>query len=707
MRTISAQESAALASPDGYQSRVRVQIKDSGGTFRDYSTLEGIDWILNAEWNEDIDQPVATARLTLALNHYDLSLSPLMGGKLSGYVDIGREVKVEVATLPKDVAPTASDWLLVFHGYADQIGWGDRTLAVDCSDLGSKLQDTFIEVERTYSSASGTAVQTVMQSILDDNLGAGVVTLYTPTSPGWMIKAFIQRRENVLDALTTLAAQIGWVVRYKWDAGTSAFRLTLYSPDRAKTAIDRTIGPSTYLDVKQLVSSKANVRNAVQVIYSDSADLDTAGVPKRKTVTITDTASITKYGRQWMEIAEGASSQIDTSVEASKMANAALADLKDPKAEQEIELHLFPHAEVGDLYRFTANGVHYSADQDLAVVSISHSVSPTEARTSVVTRGTLSGPRSFWLGAQAAPGTAPSTPPTTAPPAGTQTRAEIAKALQAGYVGPAAVQPGVNLGSLVSNADFEAGAGANRYPDSWALTEVGNAIYLTTDAYSGGNAVEFFNDGVTTRGSLTSARFLARPGDYHVASLWGKRTAGVGTGVAVLNFYDSAGADAGSVTISDAVGNGGATWTRYAVNAVVPAAARYAAVRISGTLDVDTKIIYDSVVVTAGGEPYGTVVFLPDWGPWGDANFRDARFWRDAHGVVRLEGLAKNANAASLNVFALPVGFRPSKNLIFICQGSGGVIEVRVSASDGVVTVVNPTLNGWHSLSNVSFRAEQ
>lgn len=219
--------------------------------------------------------------------------------------------------------------------------------------------------------ASGTPVEEVIQNILDDNIGTGDTspTLLVPSSPSWAIRQFIQKRTFTWDAIKALANQIGWDIRYKWDSGSSAFRLTLYEPDRSSPSVDHVFGTSDYAEPTRLAVSLADIRNVVRVIYGDRADLWPGGIPKRKTVEVSDSASITKYGELWCEIQEGETSNIDTSTEASALANAALSDMKEPTAELTVPLvRGWPFVEVNDYYTFTADGVRFDSDQSLAVV---------------------------------------------------------------------------------------------------------------------------------------------------------------------------------------------------------------------------------------------------------------------------------------------------------------------------------------------------
>lgn len=255
---------------------------------------------------------------------------------------------------------------------------------------------TFTEVGVT-SITIGTAVETVLQQILDDNLGAGVVSLYVPTSPGWMIRGYQQDRGSLLDAVTRLADQIGWALRFKWDAGTSAFRLTFYDVDRAKTVQDATVVPSEVLDVSKASKDISVIRNAVRVVYSDTANRTPSKEPLRAVLEVTDATSISKYGRRFCEIAESSNSNIDTSAEAASLANAVLSDLKEPNLEWGVRLRFYPWLELADLLRFLPNGRHFSSEQKLAIVSVEHSLSATSGTTSISTRGKPSTGHARWL----------------------------------------------------------------------------------------------------------------------------------------------------------------------------------------------------------------------------------------------------------------------------------------------------------------------
>lgn len=255
----------------------------------------------------------------------------------------------------------------------------------------TSLSCTFTRRDAT-DGAAGTPVETVMQAILDDNLGAGVVSLYVPTSPSWAVRWFKQQRQSVLEALRTLAEQIGWCLRYRWHAGTSAWRLTLYDPNRSKTTPDVEVAPDQVRTVEACELTITDIRNVVRVVYSNSA-----GEGVRSIIELTDSASVATYGRRFCEVAEGSASNIDTSTEATRLATAILSDLAEPTATYGVELYPFPWVELTDLVRFLPDNLRSTGNLDLAVVAVSHEVVASKGATRITCRGKPSGGWDKWL----------------------------------------------------------------------------------------------------------------------------------------------------------------------------------------------------------------------------------------------------------------------------------------------------------------------
>lgn len=565
MRTLTTSEDKLLASGN-YAVHAKVEIKDSGGTWRDMRALEGQNWIEEVSYSESVDQPVGSAEVVLKRAAGQLNLATLVqGSKLNtltgSYAPLcqpGRELKISTATVPPGVAPSA--WVLVFHGFIDDVAIDSDGVRLACRDLGGVLQDLWCEQERIYglsptyqyartwtasytylngeavaptapdgaaymlfdvsggTGSSGTSEpvwptvgnfaalpgggassrvwgikatmpgkygatpwaastafalgdvvaypyaggarylpvycsqagttasvapnfstwntagevtdgtakwrqlgqcldvlsnyqgqklkDVIFQILLDNGCDS---TLDVPVAPTWMVLPWTQSRTPVLDAITTLAMMIGWTVRYRWSASASAFRLTLFQPDRSKAVPDRTLGPQNCLGIRNLSVSRAGVRNVIAVVYSDSSTLQANGVDYvRKTVTVSDATSISKYGRRWAEATEASASQVKDATTAAALANAVLSDLKEPLATQEAELQYMYCLELGDLLRFTGNSVHWDGNTDLAVVGIQHRIGEGQARTIIQCRGRPSGGFKQWHNRFTMPGVAPS-----------------------------------------------------------------------------------------------------------------------------------------------------------------------------------------------------------------------------------------------------------------------------------------------------------
>lgn len=486
MRAISADFDAILTATGGTQRRFRVQVKDSGGTFRDLSAYAGPDMVVGATWAENVDDNGHDCTVVVKRAIEALSLAPFMTaspanrafaypGTYAPLIDIAREVKVEWWIGADGTAP--GTFVIGFHGYIDSHSpaSGDGTLKFTARGQYALSLDAFVETERIYAysvdadatkgmrmyvngdafavgelvvpseakrnshfyavdsittgvggtegawptgaastvtfggvtfkekgpttTVTGTAVETVIQQILNDNV-TSAPTLTTAVSPSWNVRWFLQQRQAAWLGARALADQIGWDLRYKYNGGSADYRLELNDVPRAKVTPDRTFSKDQRFALSRLDTKLDNIRNVIRVVYLDSQDRDPQGNPKRKTVTVSDSTSISKYGRRFMEASEGKTSNIDSSAEATAFANAMLSDLKDPVAELEVDLPFFPFVELGDLYRFSADGIHFDTDQDLAVVAYSHQLrggSKPKATTTLTCRGKPSGGYLRWL----------------------------------------------------------------------------------------------------------------------------------------------------------------------------------------------------------------------------------------------------------------------------------------------------------------------
>lgn len=112
-------------------------------------------------------------------------------------------------------------------------------------------------------------------------------------------------------------------------------------------------------------------------------------------------------------------------------------------------------------------------------------------------------------------------------------------------------------------------------------------------------------------------------------------------------------------------------------------------------------------IVGATGEP----AFQNGWTNLA-SGFSVARFFKDPHGVVHLDGLLSAPGAVGNDSipFTLPAGYRPAYRLILAGQSSVGYSNSRVDvATDGTVRTQGVWTAGgqWVSLAGMTFRAEQ
>jgi hypothetical protein len=403
--TISAAESRWLTSRSRTNA-ARVRIRNSSGEWVDYGELHGRSWLDSVTLEESVDVPVMAATVTLKAQAFHRFLSPLMSlnNQLAGHLANGREIEISLAVVP-DGDDASSAYKVMFVGRIDRWSMVGRDL-IEISareSISRLLQDRWIEDETAYSTASGSPVQTIMQQILNEWADSTVLT--TPVSPEWMIREF-KRKGPVIDALRDLAMQIGWDVRVFRTADTSSAQLRFYEPDRSAGSTVRGFSADDYFSIDSLTEGLEDIRNVVVVWYSDRLDPDVGGVPRRKKVTATDAASVAKYGRRWMEIAEASTSNIDTATEATALANACLSDLATAESSHVVAMPLFWAVQLHDKYLFEANDVHYSSNMELSVMGYRHEVTADRAVTTLTMTGKAVAGRLRWIARDARAGIA-------------------------------------------------------------------------------------------------------------------------------------------------------------------------------------------------------------------------------------------------------------------------------------------------------------
>lgn len=353
------------------------------------------DFVKSVNITETVDNGAATASLEIKRNIYNLNLSPTMDSSplnefpVASAAATGPDARAPqdllvpgtaITIFSKRVANQRNDPnqvalvsdALIFQGTIDTVDWASDIITIECVDQGALLIDTYIEEEAAYNTPDGSStVEAAMQLIINNNV-TGPPTLYTPVTPGWTIGPWKQRRESVLQALQSLADQIGWVVKYKWDPITEAYRLTLSDPLRDQTRYDAVITTHDYTEISRIAQSLTNVRNVIRITFSDSAqvtgrDANGNSTYERKSITRENASSIASYGRRFMEISESATSNIDTTAEANNMGDAILRDLKQPEVTMDLDLPYW-EIEVGDRLLFEANNRTFDSERTFAVM---------------------------------------------------------------------------------------------------------------------------------------------------------------------------------------------------------------------------------------------------------------------------------------------------------------------------------------------------
>ena len=397
MRTVTAGETTLLQGAH-YATFARVLVEDADGTYQDLTNQDSLDWVQSGTVAQSIDQIVATGNFTfwrkqeggnsLAPLDEDSTLNRNLAAAYAPLIDVGRGIRCEFATVAIGSSPGGGDWQNVFEGVIDDWRVEDDFVNVMARDaIGAEIADRWVEQEWEYGTEAGRAVESVMQDILTEWTS---LTLYTPVSPSFLVTTYRQQKSSVMDALQQLAALIGWVVRPKWDDGTSAFRLTFHEPERSASVAAWTWAVNRYEKVPDLSLSRLHIRNALSLRYTNATNV-------RSQVTAEDATSITDYDRQFMEIEESEDSPIDTAAEAQAMIDAALLDLKDPIANQELKTFCFWPVQLDDYYQFNANDVHYTANQLFGVTGFRHEFGGGHIDTFIRTRGKPAGFISPWI----------------------------------------------------------------------------------------------------------------------------------------------------------------------------------------------------------------------------------------------------------------------------------------------------------------------
>lgn len=406
MRLITPTERSFLA--QNFNIHHKFWVKDVDNAWKELTNLGGVNWFVSAEWGSTIDQPMVAGTITLRRETSAGSIAPLMLGSLfnrnalGNYAPLiaeGRTIQLSTAVTPVGGSPVTGDWREMFNGKIDRIkSTPDGHLVLEFRDALARLADVWIEDPTIYSTPAGTPAEAVIQALINDWYPTPF-TIYTPISPGYLIHQYQQQPMTLLDAILEIARLPGYDFRYRWnselagDETAAKFRYTFYNSHAVKGTPDTEFGSGEYLDVSDLETSDADIRNAARGYYFDSGG-------NLQSLLREDAGSIAAFGRHFIQFAETVDSPINTAVEMFDFLGFVLNDLAAPPAVQEIETLYFWPIQLGDLYRFLPNGIHYDEAHDWYVTGWRHRIGvdgPGTGRTVISTRGTIAGAFGRWL----------------------------------------------------------------------------------------------------------------------------------------------------------------------------------------------------------------------------------------------------------------------------------------------------------------------
>ena len=509
----------------------RVDVQDGNGDWVNIDELPGGPWVKSVEYGEARSNTGKSATIKTAREEGEHSLSPLVTssrlnwiprdetGTYDPFFDLRRGLRIYAARVPVDSVPASTDWELVFDGEITNINSGGRNdVVIGARDNGAALQSSFIRDEIDYSVGTTTPMETVMQSILDDNVGG--ITLEVPQDPNADVTEFTQRREPVLTALKNLARRIGWDVRWVWSPTHEEFRLTLQEINRENPVPGGVLGPNDYVLMSSFKLDVSKIRTNGEVVYPSTETVDPAyvpptgytgthdwygqdetGEPLGTVLRLEHTDAAFRYGSDlFFSCIESESSLINTAPEAERFLVAMLDDMGTPDVDANVSLSHVAF-EIGlDFLRLLPDGVHADDAQQFSVMQYRHSFDMSGGgKTSLALRGKPSLGADSWLSIDARGGVLPSV---TVPvqfmagrPPGErlQSRLDLIEGSDANVSkGRRTSTPNANFGMLQSGPRFP--------PTSWSLQASGtwgvnwSHETATANVVTAGRAVKVEND---------------------------------------------------------------------------------------------------------------------------------------------------------------------------------------------------------------------
>jgi hypothetical protein len=409
MRNVSPTELADALGPDP-KVFARLDVTDPDGAWKDVTALGAgaLDYFIDAALADNLDDLTLDFGATVVRAEGPTkSLAPLMQASLlnrnaaavyAPFLDVARFWRIRIAVQSNPLAtPTYRELATgVVDDLLDQVDAG--TISLAGRGMEALLLDIDIAAATYGNDASPVAMETVIQQMIDDTLGAGVYTLYTPVSPAFGMVQWNQEPMSLMEAISAVANDAGFVVRFRYDA-SDVLRLTLFRPNRAPTSHDWTLGPTQYSTIPRVALRIAGVRNFVPVTYKSP----TLGLQTVQSPTSGTSASIVRYRKRALPIQLAPQTRIVTAVKAQAFADDVRSDLEYPWLEQSVVIDGAWFVEVYDFGQMLANGVHYDVDQDIGAASWTMRLTDDRLTATIEGKAKPIGRYTTWLDIPATP----------------------------------------------------------------------------------------------------------------------------------------------------------------------------------------------------------------------------------------------------------------------------------------------------------------
>ena len=350
-----------IGATDKVAPSLRVQVKDHGDNWRNISAR--VDSISHYD---DLEADSCSVRLQIknAYSAYvnvspNVNLDPAdedsdwnkVGGVYYPLLARQNEIKVEVTK------NAGVNWYEVFRGRVGpgivgvdtEVEGGDM-ITVKPVDLSFAYKQEYFYDELIYKDAD--AVSIMNQLFADRGM---TQTIVETDAPGFHVEEYKTGKTNVWASQQSLLEPTGYIYRMRWDSGSSAFKPTVYLPDRDNVTPDWICDGD--FSHRKIDLDESDVRSKIVILYR------LRGVGTIKRFEVENEAARLKYGipdgrggrrhlTMWYATKGIGTrhSMIDTTPEAQTLGEYIGYDLEKPAPDIEFQLpYVHPSIEIHDL----------------------------------------------------------------------------------------------------------------------------------------------------------------------------------------------------------------------------------------------------------------------------------------------------------------------------------------------------------------------